>query len=208
VIFDLDGTLFQGAVATILAVRRAFRELDIAVPEDSEVQLYVGKPAAALHSWLRTRCPAEQTPKLLADVDRYELEYVSNGADLYPGAHEALTRIRACATQMALCTNGPRAYVDRVLDAHDLRRFFDRIRYRHDGDTNKAAMVRELLAELGARPGIVVGDRHDDIEAAQANGLVAIAATYGYGRESELAEADAAASSLAELPDLIRSLLR
>jgi phosphoglycolate phosphatase len=208
VIFDLDGTLFQGAVATKLAVRRAFGQLGIDVPEDSQVQRYVGKPAANLHAWLRAYCSEEQAPKLLADVDRYELEYVTNGADLYPGAREALTQIRPRASQMAICTNGPQAYVDHVLDAHSLRRFFDRVRCRRVGDINKAAMVRELLGELDARPGIVVGDRHDDIEAAHANGLLAIAATYGYGSESELAAADAAAGSLAELPDLIRALLR
>ena len=147
VIFDLDGTLFQGAVATILAARGAFRERGISVPEDSEVQIYVGKPAADLHAWLRTHCSDEQAPKLLADVDRYELEYVSNGAELYPGAREALARIRARTTQMAMCTNGPQAYVDHVLDGHDLRRFFDGIRYRRVGDKDKAAMVRELLGD-------------------------------------------------------------
>ena len=39
-------------------------------------------------------------------------------------------------------------------------------------------------------PGLVIGDRWDDIEAAHANGLPAIGAAWGYAASGELDEAD------------------
>jgi phosphoglycolate phosphatase len=68
-------------------------------------------------------------------------------------------------------------------------------------------MVADLLGKLDARPALVVGDRQDDVVAAHANGLQAVAARYGYGTLAELAEADATAFSAGELPALVRRLL-
>lgn len=206
VIFDLDGTLFQGADATILAVQKAFREMGLTQPDQREVRLLVGKPSSDLHAWLRSHCQPEQAPQLVAAVDRYELAFVADGVELYPGVLEALAQIRAFVRQMAICTNGPRPYVERVINTHGLRPFFDRVRYRRSSNDIKVSMVRELLEQLNARPAVVVGDRRDDIEAAHRNGLAAVAVTYGYGSAEELTMADAAAKSPSELPGLIRLL--
>jgi phosphoglycolate phosphatase-like HAD superfamily hydrolase len=54
---------------------------------------------------------------------------------------------------------------------------------------------------------VVVGDRRGDVEAAHKNGLLAVAAKYGYGSVKELENADAMAAAPSELPDLIRTLL-
>jgi phosphoglycolate phosphatase-like HAD superfamily hydrolase len=54
---------------------------------------------------------------------------------------------------------------------------------------------------------VVIGDREDDIRAAHDNGLKGVGASYGYGRDGELAEADALASSASELPTALERLL-
>jgi phosphoglycolate phosphatase len=207
VIFDLDGTLFKGADATILAVHKAFAEMGLSQPEEHEVQYLVGRPSSDLHAWLRSQCLPEQAPQLVAAVDRYELASVSEEAELYPGAREALAQVQIFISQMAICTNGPQGYVEHVIDTHDLRQFFHQVRYRRSSDDTKVSMVRELLTQLNGRPAVVVGDRLDDVEAAHQNGLAAVAATYGYGSAEELTKADVAATSPAELPALIRSLI-
>jgi phosphoglycolate phosphatase len=144
---------------------------------------------------------------LVTAVDRYELDSVSSGAELYAGIPTVLHQINTCVGQMAICTNGPQTYVERVVSAHNLRRFFDRVRYRRSSADTKVAMVRELLDQLSARPAIVVGDRRDDVEAAHQNGLRVVAVTYGYGSPDELKNADALAASPSELPGLVKSML-
>jgi phosphoglycolate phosphatase len=110
--------------------------------------------------------------------------------------------------QLAICTNGPQYYAERIIQVNNLARFFDQIRYWQSEEDTKTSMVRELLAKLDARPAILIGDRRHDFEAAHKNGLIAVAATYGYGKQDELREADAAAASPAELPDLVEELIR
>ena len=57
--------------------------------------------------------------------------------------------------------------------------------------------MRRALAEFGAggAPGepraAIVGDRHHDVEAGRANGLVTIGVTWGIGDRTELNEAGA-----------------
>jgi len=208
VIFDLDGTLFEGQKATLPAVQRAFQEMGLPQPDPREILSFIGKPAHVWHAWLYSHGPQEKAAQLVAAIDRYELDFIAEKAQLFPGIPEALAEIRAFVGRMAICTNGPPAYVERVIADHRLRRFFDKVRHPHSVDDTKVSMVRELLEQLGGRPGVVVGDRRDDVRAAHENGLRAVAAGYGYGDAAELSAADAAVASPAELPGAIRSLFR
>ena len=207
VIFDIDGTLFRGADATIAAVEAAFAEFGFPQPDPAEIPELVGKPTSDLHAWLSRHCPPGRADQLAAEVDRLELSFVADGASLYPGVLEALGKIRAFAAQMAICTNGPKGYVERVVADHKLGEFFHVIRYRQTAADTKVSMVRELLKQLQARPAVVVGDRRDDVEAAHQNGLAAVAVLYGYGSPAELAEADYVAVVASDLPSVTRLVL-
>ncbi len=206
-IFDLDGTLFQAHTVTVPAVQKSLQELGLPAPPEGDIRSFFGKPNSEFHAWLRSLCPRERSAELVASVERVELELISETGELYAGVRDALTALQAMAGQMAICSNGPQDYVERVLSVHNLQHFFDAIRYRQFPHDNKPAMVRELLARLAGRPAFVIGDRHDDVEAAHQNGLLAIAATYGYGEAAELADADAVAASPLALPAIVQSFL-
>ncbi len=207
VIFDLDGTLFRAESVTVPAVKRAFGMRGLPEPGDEAIRFFIGRPTPELHAWISSQCPAGTGAEVAADVDRIEIELVTQAGELYPGALEALRELRASVSQMAVCTNGPRPYVQAVLDAYSLARFFDAVRLLESDGDRKPAMVRDLLARLSARPAVVVGDRGDDVAAACANGLRAVGVTYGVGSRQELAAADALAESASELPRLVLALL-
>jgi len=206
-IFDLDGTLFRADTVTIPAVQRSFQEHGLPLPSPEKICSFFGKPVADFNAWMRSQCPQESADELINAVTRRELELISETGALYPHVREVLTTLRASVGQMAICTNGPQDYVERVVTVHGLKPFFDAIRHRKFTKDSKPRMVRELLGRLPSRPAIVIGDRHDDVQAAHENGLYAIAATYGFGDAQELGSADAAASSPSDLPALVRSLL-
>ena len=206
-IFDLDGTLFRAETVTIPAVQQVFLAQGLAVPTEEEISFYFGKPASQYHAWLFSRCPREKASELVEAIDRRELELISETGKLYPQAREVLATLRGWVGQMALCSNGPQDYVERVMTVHGLDTFFDAVRCWRSAMDNKPSMVRELAEHLESRPAIIIGDRGDDIQAAHENGLWAIAAKYGYGTVEELEAADAAAVSVSDLPHLVRSLL-
>lgn len=206
-IFDLDGTLFQAHTVTIPATQETFRAFGLPIPSAAQIIPFFGRPASEWRPWLRAQCPPELADQVIAAVDRRELEMVAEGGQLYPGVREALAVLRTVVAHMAICSNGPRPYVEGVLGGQDLAALFDTVRYRMDDGKDKPRMVAELLQRVGARPAVVIGDRWDDVAAAHANGLPAIGAAYGYGSREELVEADVLAHAPAELPGLVRRLI-
>jgi phosphoglycolate phosphatase len=206
-LLDLDGTLFHTETVTVPATQRTFQSFGLPVPPAEEICSFFGRPTSAWHAWLRSLCPPGIADQLLAAVDRRELELVSETGELYSGVRQALVELRTLVAQMAICSNGPQGYVERVLATQDLSAFFDVVRFRQADGKDKTGMVGELLGRLAGRPALVVGDRWDDIAAAHENGLPAIAAAYGYGSAEEWSAADAVAHSPAELPALVRKIL-
>ncbi|MHC4827302.1 MAG: HAD family hydrolase [Planctomycetota bacterium] len=209
-IFDLDGTLFHSETVTVPAAREAFETHGLTPPDDAEICSFIGRTSAAYNAWLRTLCPPDDAEQILRTAAERELKLIGERGRLYPGVPEALAELRAAAPKLAVCSNGSGRYVEAVLAAHGIDAFFDVVRYRRPDDTSKPQMAGELLGRLRddlRQPGVVIGDRHDDVESARANGLLAVGCAYGYGADGELDGADAVAAGPAEIPGLIRSLL-
>ena len=205
-VFDLDGTLFRADAATVPAARMAFREHDLPVPPDEQIRHFIGIPPPQFHAWIRSVCPPGVGEKVAESLDRHEIELVLESGRLYDGVREALDEIRTAVARMAICTNGPHDYVHTVLESQGLTDYFDAVRHLESDDDQKTAMVAEVLARFGG-PGVVVGDRHHDIEAAHVNGLPGIGVTYGMGSAEDLAGADALTDDPARLPALVVRLL-
>ena len=206
-IFDLDGTLFQTELVTLAAVRLTFEEYGLPVPNDMDVRAFIGKPMYEFMKWIRSICPPDIASAVADATDRKEIELVTENGELFPGVRDALQRLRSTVGQMALCSNGGSEYVSNVLDSQEIGTYFDAVSFRRSAGDGKVRRVGELLGMLKGRPGIVIGDRRDDIEAAHGNGLLAIGATYGYGSPEELVAADATIASFDELPALVETLL-
>lgn len=205
-ILDLDGTLFETEKVSVPAVQGALGAAGYAEPSPETIIGFFGRPYQEFFAWLNATYPGI-SPQVVASIDEWELRMVRERGALYAGVSAALTELRGMAGGMAVCTNGPQPYTQLVVQYHGLAPFFDAIRWRHKEDASKTEMVGSLLARFSARPGVVIGDRGDDIEAAHENGLLAIAASYGYGSEEELAGAEAVVATPADLPRVVRDLL-
>lgn len=207
VIFDLDGTLFCSDPATIPAVQQCFAESGLRAPAVEDIREHIGPSEDEFHGWLRSLCPPDLAFGVVEAVMRREHQLVSQSGHLYSGVYQAVATLHANVGQMAICTYGRPDYAEEVLSNHGLAPFFDLVRCYRSPEDSKLQMIREVLGRLECRPGVMVGDRAVDIEAAHANGLRAIGVLYGYGSAEELACADAVASTAAQLPALVYSLL-
>lgn len=208
VIFDIDGTLFQAGRVTAPAIQKSFREHGLAAPSAEAISLWYGKPVEAYHAWLASLCPANLVDRIVADTDRYELEFIASDGRLYPGAMEVLAALRSHGFVLATSSNAPQDYFDAVVDTQGLRPCFDLLLCRGTRFANKPAIVAEILQRIPARPAIVVGDRSDDVESAHAHGAMAIAAGYGFGSRDELRGADAFVNTVGEIPQAVNRLVR
>ena len=206
IIFDIDGTLLQSHLITVPAVRQAFKDFGLAVPDEDAVKATFGIPVNEYEAWLGSHAPGF-AEELVSATNQRELELISECGVLYPEAIETLSVLHDAGHVLATCSNGSVDYVSEALDAHGLRPFFKLVRCIGQGYSGKSAMVRDIMDRIEARPVIVVGDREGDISAAHANSALAIAADYGFGSAKELTKADARISSLGELPDTVAGLM-
>ena len=76
---------------------------------------------------------------------------------------------------------------------------------------DKGRLVKGLLDDRGlaAAETVMVGDRYMDVEAAEANGLLSIGVSYGFGNREELLEAgaDHIADSPGDVLRIVKSIL-
>ena len=208
-IFDLDGTLFRTESVTVPAVREAFERFGLAPPSRDAICSWIGQPAEEYRPWLVSLCPSDIAERVERLAVQRELELIGEAGELYHGIAEALAELRPTVRHMAICSNGPGKFVHAVLKGCGIAGFFDAVRYRMDDDADKSQMLHDLIAELdvGHLPGVVIGDRQNDVEAAHDNGLLALGAAYGYGDDDELDDADAVLGESANLDIAIRDLL-
>ena len=206
-IFDIDGTLFQSHRATVPAVRQAFEHFALTPPDEAAIIDTFGVPVVQYEAWLASLAP-KHAQQLVAYANDRELALIGETGELYPGVVDTLVRLRDAGHVLATCSNGSTAYVDAVLDAHALRPFFEAVCCLGQCYADKAAMVQHILAEINVRPAVVIGDRRGDIDAAQANRIASIAATYGYGAEEEWHGAGVRVSSIIEVPHALTQLVR
>ncbi len=199
-IFDIDGTLFEGHRATVPAVREAFEKFGLAPPFDHEIVRLIGTSMHDYERWLAEQCREVDPEIVLTETNRLELAHVRKSAAPYPGALDVLAELKAAGHYLATATNAPRDYFDAVLDGHGLRAFIDLPLCKGDGFASKRAMVATAMKKCPDRPAVVIGDRRDDVEAAHANGAMAIGAAYGYGGDGELEAADTTILSITRLP--------
>lgn len=205
-VFDLDGTLFDARAIPVRAAREAFTAHGLEPPTEDEVVAFIGRPWAEFHAWIRERAPAVGDA-VAADLDERELALVGEEGRLFPAAAAVLRDVRVHVDRVAVLTNGGPDYVTAVLQATGIGPLLDRVRTRRPRDTGKAQMLADLLDDLGADRGVVIGDRPDDVAAARANGLHAIGALHGYGTADDLAGADLLVDDIAAVPAAVASLL-
>jgi phosphoglycolate phosphatase len=214
VIFDLDGTLVDPAGGITGGISAALREMNLPVPEQAVLNSMVGPKLSdsLLH--------LANVPESLVNetIDRYRRHYKETGigqSKLYPGIFELLEYFAESGRPVAVATQKPQSIARLVLEHHKITDFFVSIRGAADNESleantasGKVAIVGAALADLHSQPAVMVGDRHQDVAGAMANGLDCIGVAWGFAPDGELEEAGAVAvvQTAAELRTKIEEL--
>lgn len=205
VLFDLDGTLIDSAAAILASYRDAFARTGFipARPIDAAI---VGPP---LQETLELLTASREPERIAALAAAFKASYDADGyrhTEAYAGIETMLEALVAAGCRLAIATN-KRLHPTRLILQHlGWSQYFDAV-YALDlfepRLPDKATMIARLLADQGIAidEAVYVGDRTEDGEAATANRLPFLAATWGYGSlgAAELAPGWLALASPAEL---------
>jgi phosphoglycolate phosphatase len=196
-LFDLDGTLADTLPDIAASANHVRARFALPPLPDAAVRLLIGDGARTLLG----RALADVAPDT-AVLDAAFAAYVAHHGDqctrqvtLYPGVAAHLHRLRDGGHPLAVVTNKPARFAAAILQKLSLRELLPVL---IGGDTlpqqkPDPAPLRAALRQLGenADVGVMVGDGEQDLRAARACGLRAIAVLYGYGDPKRLRAAGA-----------------
>ncbi len=211
ILFDLDGTLTDPAEGITHSVMYALRKWGIAVEDRRELFRFIGPPLkdSFMTYYGFSEADAERA------VEEYRVYFRDKGKfenTVYPGIPDMLRTLKEAGRTLAIATSKPEVFAREILAHFGLADYFTVIAgATMDGTrSGKADVVAYALERLGY-PGrattVMVGDRHHDIEGANAHLLDSIAVLWGYGDEAEHKAAGAThiVKTISTLEDLLLS---
>jgi phosphoglycolate phosphatase len=194
-LFDLDGTLTDPRPGIVRCLKHALDALQVPCPPDEVLASFIGPPLRRTFASLLETSDQSLVERAVA---LYREEYGQSGLfenRVYAGVTPMLARAREVAPAAFVATSKLQAYADRIVRRLALEPYFagvygSELEGRFD---DKADLLAHLLATEGIRSerAVMIGDRSADIVAARANRVRSIGVLWGYGSESELAEAGA-----------------
>jgi phosphoglycolate phosphatase len=194
--FDLDGTLTDSCTGITRCVNHALTDLGCETQPEERIRAMIGQPLTLIFGALMPAWDAGQVDRAIASYrGRFDEVGIFENA-LYPGIAEVLRRLHETGHRLQVVTAKPAVAAARVLAYFSLGGYFEAVQgpALSDRGCDKAALVERALshAGAGAHEAIMIGDRVDDMLAAQAHGVIAIGAGWGYGSRDELRGAGAA----------------
>ena len=185
ILFDLDGTLIDSAPAILASFRAAFSQTGIA-PAVAIDESVIGPPLTETLQLLSGSTDPAVIGRL---AEAFKASYDGAGyreTAAYAGVGELLAELAGAGLTLSIATNKRIHPTRLILDHLGWRGHFTHV-YALDLISprlpNKAAMIARLLADqdIAKEQAIYIGDRSEDGESADANGLPFIAVTWGYG---------------------------
>ena len=216
IVFDMDGTLIDTHALIAEHMAAAFNDAGLAAPSAADVRQVIGLSLPVAIG----RLAGTDDPDFIGGlVESYKthyrasLELRTDREPLFPGAREALDRLRPVPqTFLGIATGKGLAGVHRILDLHGLRGHFATLQTPdHNPSKPHPGMLLRAMAETAAKPAetVMIGDTLFDIELAVAAGVGAIGVSWGYHDPADLRRAGAHAliESYGELDEAIREVL-
>lgn len=208
-LFDLDGTLTDPGLGITEAVRYALGKFGISVSDRKALYPFIGPPLWESFERFYHFSPTESEQA----VNYYREYYKKQGLfenEVYEGIPALLQQLKDGGKSLLVATSKPEVFAVQILGHFGLASYFALIAgaTMDSSRSKKADVIAYALARAGITDparAVMIGDREQDIQGAQANGLASIGVLYGYGSAVELT--GAGASHLARTPRDILNLV-
>lgn len=202
VIFDLDGTLMDTAVASIAAIRACAHEQGFSIPPEDTIRRAIGLANPAFYFHLYPDVPREAVLAFGNEVERREALLISEtGTALaFPGVPDMLQSLRRSKKTLCIASTGNASHVNTALNTTGVAYNFEMICC---GEADKTGMLRHILLSHSGKSAVMVGDTEIDAYAATANGIPSIGAAYGYCSHDRYGVFDEVASDTGSLLEML-----
>jgi phosphoglycolate phosphatase len=210
VLFDLDGTLVDSSRTISACIDYALLQVGTSNGREIAVSGLIGKPLLDIFREVFAMPQAQAESAIAHYREHYEL-LEQAGSVVYDSVIEVLSDLNSNGYRLFIATVKPTSVAEKVLADLHLRSYFDGVAGASMGPKrrDKTRIIKHALRkfDLDPRHSLMIGDRDQDVLGARANGLVAVAVTYGFGSKKELTAArpDHLVGHSAELIPLLRN---
>ncbi|WP_179380643.1 HAD family hydrolase [Jannaschia marina] len=196
ILFDVDGTLVDGAAQICGAMRFAFLSAGAPEPDPASIIAMIGLSLPMMVEVLTPGGDEELRAKIIAS---YRLRFFNmldseEEPPIFPGAETALRQLHRAGITLGLATGKSRRGVEHVLEAMDWHAYFATVQLADDNPSKPdPTMIHRALSETGVSPenAALVGDTVFDMQMAQAAGVRPIGVDWGYQPAARLYAAGA-----------------
>ncbi|HZK32473.1 MAG TPA: HAD hydrolase-like protein, partial [Corynebacterium sp.] len=206
IFLDVDGTVID----SFPGIRAGFLHALDTVGVEHPAEVFTARiPGPPMEHTLGQLMPAQLVP---VAFDAY-MEFTRNGgwsqAEPFPGLVDLVRRLSAAGFYLATATSKGEGFARRILDRIGVLGHIDFLGAAEEyGDRrSKTAVISHVLDSVGLSGRtsdiLMVGDRSHDIEGAAHFGIDTVAVTWGYGEDTEWAQAAYTATTVTELEAII-----
>lgn len=198
IVFDMDGTLIDTQALISEHMGAAFASLDLVPPTAAQVRQIIGLSLPIAVGQLAGTDDIDVIEGIVGQYRSFynaSLEHDVDREPLYPGAREALDRLKEKkGTVLGIATGKGLTGVARILGNHGIEGHFVTLQTPdHNPSKPHPGMLLSAMADTGAEPHqtVMVGDTVYDMELARAAGTRAIGVSWGYHEAADLLKAGA-----------------
>ena len=209
IIFDLDGTLIDSSDDIAWAANRTlvymgYNEMDLDAIKEG-----IGWGVKTLLQKLMPQEGPERIDDARVKFLEYYWDHLTVNTILYPGVRETIDYFKDHDKKMAIVTNKPIKFTEKILNELALKDFFLMV-LGGDSLVNRKPdpePVEKVISTLGVTKGktVFVGDSKVDGETGKRAGIFTIGVEYGFRGRKELEEAGFDVI-ISEFPELTRIL--
>ena len=213
IVFDCDGTLVDSQQTIVTATHAALSAFAVPTPARKQILRNVGRPVEAA---MRQHAPHVDDTILGEIIALFRETYHrlnqqnDRGQVMFDGMYELICALGQQADiALAIVTMKSRRGLNRVVDAYDIRRYFQSLKSADDGAGKPSPdLLLSAMDECGvtAADTIMVGDTSFDMMMAKAANVYAIGVAWGYQSVDEMEEGGA--DAIAHKPDALAALLQ
>ncbi len=211
ILLDLDGTLWDSVAKVSLAWQSVLDKYPGLRPAitDAEIANCMGFSLVEIGERIFPRVEPTLRQKILRECLAAEYAYLRRyGGQLYPGVRETLAELAQDYT-FAIVSNCEEGYIECFLQKHQLAPYIADFESLGRTGRAKGENILLVMARLGSKRAIYVGDMIKDSIAAEYAAIPYVYAAYGFGQGSLKPECwDYRIDSFPELRAVIETINR
>lgn len=191
IIFDFDGTLGDSKECSILATQKAFKEMNLDVPDANLIEYYMGIPIEKSFLDMANRNISKvEHEKLIGMFRHYYQQYEVDNLELFPGVKEMLENLKRMKIMAFVLSSKKTDILNRNLSHLNIKQYFketigsDKVnKYKPDPEG-----IEYILKKYGIprKNCLMIGDATFDIQMGKAAKVNTCAVTWGSHKIEQL----------------------